>query len=130
MSKTATAVASVNGTKINLTIPALSNLAATGTTLAVATGSLHASGGGYNNAFSSGSLIITDGQTPTITAFSTGTVSSYGGYYSGSLAFNYTFAEAMKTDGTTRYVFTRTAGSADAGSPRYSTITSAANASS
>jgi hypothetical protein len=75
--RTATAVASVNGTKINFTIPSLGSLAATGATLAVATGSLHAAGGGYNNAFSSGSLVIADGQVPTVTSFATGSVSAY-----------------------------------------------------
>lgn len=66
---------------------------------------------------------ITDGQSPTVTAFSTGTVSTYNGFYSGSLALNYTFGETMTGAGNTYFQFTQIGGNADASSPHTSAIT-------
>ena len=88
-------VTSINAKKLNITIPALGNLGATGGTLIIQTGAIRAGGGGYNDYFSSGTLAISDGQAPTITSLSTGTTSPYGGFYSGSIVLNYTFSEPM-----------------------------------
>ncbi|MCK9272252.1 lamin tail domain-containing protein [Candidatus Gracilibacteria bacterium] len=111
---TGTAVPSVNLKKINITIPNLGNLAATGSSLIAQTGAIHAFSGGFNNYFSSGSLIITDGQTPTITGFSTGTVSPYGGFYTGSLSVNYTLGETLLAGGNSYIRFSRVGGNAGA----------------
>lgn len=110
---TATAVASVSTNKINFTIPSLGSIAATGSTLLIATGSIRANGGGYNDYFSSGSLIITDGQNPTITSFTKNTSAPYGTFYTGSINFSYTFGENMLGGGNTRLELTRTSGASD-----------------
>lgn len=108
---TGTSIGSVNGTKLNVTIPTLGgNLAATGTSLVLATGALNAAAGGFNNFFSSGSFAITDGQVPTIPLFSTGTVSVYQNFYSGSVVFNYSFGELMSS---ADFYFVRTGGNSD-----------------
>ena len=107
---TGTAVASVSGKTINITIPSLPSTASTGTSLIVATGALHVASGGYNNYFSSGGLTITDGQAPTITSFATGTIAGYANFYSGSLTFNYTLSETLTGNNLTTLIFTRTAG--------------------
>ncbi len=104
-----TSVASVNGTKINLTIPSLANLWAVGWTLIAQTWALHSAWWWYNNYFSSGSLIITDGQSPTITWYSNTTVSVYNGFFSWSINVWFTFAEQMKASGYTKITFDRTA---------------------
>lgn len=108
-----TSVASVSGTKINLTIPSLGSISATGSTLIVQTGALRANGGGFNNLFSSGGLVIKDGQAPTVTAFSKTTAPIYGTYHMGNVAFSYTFGEAMNGGGNTRFEFSRTSGNSD-----------------
>lgn len=111
---TATSVASVSTNKINFTVPALGSIAATGSTLLIATGSIRANGGGYNDYFSSGSLIITDGQNPTISSFTKNTPAPYGTFYTGSIDFSYIFGENMLGGGNTRLELTRTAGATDA----------------
>lgn len=92
---TGTAVLWVDSKKINITIPNLWNLAATWSNLIAQTWAIHSFSGWFNNYFSSGSLIITDWQTPTITGFSTWTVSPYNWFYTWSLSINYTLWETL-----------------------------------
>ncbi len=87
---TGTSVDSVSQKTLTITIPSLGDLSATGSSLTLGTGAIRAAGGGFNNAFSSGSLVITDAQLPTVTGFSTGTVSPYQGFYSGDLDIDFT----------------------------------------
>ncbi len=94
-------------------MPSLGSLSATGNTLVVATGAIRASGGGYNDYFSSGSLAITDGQNPTVSNFSKTTPAAYGTFHTGSITFTYTFGETMLGGGSTRIELTRTAGNPD-----------------
>jgi hypothetical protein len=104
-----TSTSSVNWTKINLTIPALNNLWATWSTLLMQTWAIHSSWGWYNNYFSSWSLVITDGQAPTVTWFANNTTSSYNSFYSWTINVWYTFAEQMKDSWYTKILFDRTA---------------------
>lgn len=120
---TAVSVASIASTKINFTISPLGSIAATGSTLIIGTGAIRANGGGYNDYFSSGSLMISDGQNPTVTSFSKTTPASYGIFHTGSVAFTYTFGETMLGGGSTRLELTRTAGNSD-NSTRLTNITS------
>jgi len=104
---TGTAIASVNSPKISITIPSLGNPAVTATNLIVQTGALHASGGGFNNYFSSGSLTITDGQVPVISGFVNNTAPQFGNFYKGNLSLTYSFSELMAGAGNTSIIFTR-----------------------
>lgn len=104
---TGTAIPSVDSKKINITIPNLWNLAATGSALIAQTGAIHSFSGWFNNYFSSGSLIITDGQNPTITSFSTWTVSPYENFYTGSLNLSYTLWEALQASWNSYIRFSR-----------------------
>lgn len=91
---TGVTIASINGTKLNVTIPSLGNPAATGTGLLVLTGAIRANGGGYNN-YVSNPAPITDAQVPVISAFSKTTPPQYGSFYKGDITLNYTFSEGM-----------------------------------
>ncbi|EKD65782.1 MAG: BNR repeat-containing glycosyl hydrolase [uncultured bacterium (gcode 4)] len=111
---TGTAIASVDSQKINITIPDLWNLWATWTGLLLFTWAIHSFSWGFNNYFSSGSLIITDWQAPTIAGFVNNTASPYGSFFSWSINVWFTFAEAMRASGYTKITFDRTAWNASA----------------
>lgn len=104
---TPVSVASINGSKINLTIPDLNHLWAVWSNIIMLTWALRSAGGWYNNYFSSGSLAITDGQAPTVTGFSNTTPSLYNNFFSWSIDVWFTFGEAMKSWASTRIVFDR-----------------------
>lgn len=61
--------------------------------------------------------MISDGQSPTVASFATGTISPYGGFYSGALALSYTLAETMAGGGVTKILFTHNGGNIDVNSP-------------
>lgn len=120
-----TSVSSVNWTKINITIPALNNVWATWWTLLLQTWALHSAWWWYNNYFSSWTLVITDGQTPTVTSFINNTTSPYNSFYSWTINVWFTFAEQMKDSWYTKIVFDRTAWNAS--SQKIFWITTASN---
>lgn len=102
-----TGIASINGSKITFTIPVLQNLWAVGSNIIMQTWALRSAGGWFNNYFSSGGLIIADGQIPTIMWFSNNTTSIYNNYFSGSIDVWFTFGESMKSSGNTKIIFDR-----------------------
>lgn len=120
-------VSSVNGNKINITIPTIWNTSATWGNLTVHTWVINASAGWFNNYFYSWSIVITDWQAPTIQIFSTWTTSSYNWFYTWSIAFNYTISENLAWAWNTKIVFTRIWWNSDSGSPRTFNITNPAD---
>lgn len=104
---------SVDWTKINITISSLSNTASTWSSLIVFTWAIRSGAWGFNNYFSSWSLIISDAQVPTITSFTKSTSAWYSIFYSGSISFWYTFSEDMESWWSTYIEFTRTWWNAD-----------------
>lgn len=105
-------VASVNGTKINLTIPALNNIWAIWSNIIAQTWAIRSSVGGYNNYQTFAS--ITDWQAPTITWFVNNTSSIYNWFFSWSINVWFTFAESMRASWFTKITFDRTAWNAGA----------------
>ncbi|MDD5213779.1 MAG: lamin tail domain-containing protein [Candidatus Gracilibacteria bacterium] len=110
---TGTSISSVSNDTINVTIPNIINTAATGT-LNVLTGATWGVpvDGSYNNA--TGGVLISDSIAPNISNFATGSTAYYQNYYSGSIDFNYTISEALKSGGSTNIQFTRVGGNNDA----------------
>jgi hypothetical protein len=102
-----TSISSVNWTKINLLVQSLWDIWAVWSTILMQTWALHSSWWWYNNYFSSWTLVIKDGQSPTVTWFSNNTTSPYNSFYSWSINVWYTFAEQMATSWNTRIVFDR-----------------------
>lgn len=101
-------IASVNWSKINLTIPALENLWAVWINIIMLTWAIHSAGWGYNNYNTFAS--ITDWQAPTVTWFANNTSSVYNNFFSWSINIWFTFAEQMKAWWSTKITFDRTAG--------------------
>ncbi|MEF2175778.1 MAG: lamin tail domain-containing protein, partial [Candidatus Absconditabacteria bacterium] len=104
---------SVDGTKIRISIPQLENTYSTGNNLVLLTGALHSSGGGYNDYFSSGSLIVQDKIAPIISGFSNSTIPGYGSFYSGDLSLSRYFSEQMSGFNKTYIELSRSGGNAD-----------------
>ncbi|MBW7954500.1 hypothetical protein H3C61_01675 [Candidatus Gracilibacteria bacterium] len=105
-----TGVLSVSGKKINLIIPNLNNIGATGSNIIMQTGALRSQGGGFNKYETFNT--INDGQLPTISGFVNNTASIYNNYFSGSIDVLFNFGENMKGAGSTKIVFDRTSGNA------------------
>lgn len=100
-------VDSISEKKIIITTPSTVAASSTWDTLIALTGAIHSAGGWYNNYFSSWSLIITDGQDPTISLFTKTTAAWYWTFYKWNINFTYTFSENMRS-WETRYEFERT----------------------
>lgn len=113
-----TDVASIDWKKLNITVASLNNTAATWSNLLLQTWAIRWIDWWYNDYFSSGSLIVTDSQLPTIDSF-TQTVSpvytsgSWASFYSWSIAFSYSFSEEMNTWWTVYLEITRESWSSD-----------------
>ncbi len=102
-------VAEINGKKIILQIPSLSNLAATGSHLVVHSWSIRAGIWWFNHYFVSW-FNISDAQNPTVTNFIIWTSSVFSNYYSGSINVSYSLWETLKSAGVTKIIFERTGG--------------------
>lgn len=126
-----TTIASISTTKINITIPSLNNTSATWASLVLQTWAIRANEWWYNNYFSSWSLIITDSQAPTVSAFtkttSAGyTTASWAWFYSWSIALTYTFSEEMKWWWSTYLELSRESGNNDA-TTKYTYLTNSSD---
>ncbi|EKD30047.1 MAG: BNR repeat-containing glycosyl hydrolase [uncultured bacterium (gcode 4)] len=109
---TGTSISSISDDIINVLIPDVGSTSATGI-LTVATGAAWwvPVDGSYN--YGSWWIAVWDAINPGITGYSTGTVSYYTDFYSGSLVFNYTVSENLLWAGNTQILFTRVWWNAD-----------------
>ena len=123
ITKTWISIASVNWTKLNITIPSLWATNKTWTNLVANTWAIHSDWGGFNNA-QSPIFSITDWINPNITSFTKNTAPVYWNFYNSSINFSWTLSEQLAAWWLSYLEFIRTWWNADNWTNHKSTFTS------